>query len=38
MQRSLIDQGGRDVLAEIEGLKTLNREQLSQRWRDPNRV
>jgi hypothetical protein len=31
MQRSLIDQRGK-VLAEIEGLRTLNREVLNQRW------
>jgi hypothetical protein len=34
MKRSLIDHGGRKVLAEIEGLRTLNREQLNQRWRE----
>jgi DUF2924 family protein len=35
MKRSLIDHGGRKVLAEIEGLRTLNGAQLNQRWRDP---
>src|SRR5580700_2884499 len=34
MQRSLIDHRGSNVLAEIEGLRTLNREQLNQRWRE----
>jgi DUF2924 family protein len=33
MQRSLIDHRGK-VLAEIEGLKTLDRERLNQRWRE----
>ena len=33
MQRSLIDHRGK-VLAEIEGLTTLDREQLNQRWRE----
>jgi hypothetical protein len=34
IKRSSIDHGGRKVLAEIEGLRTLNREQLNQRWRE----
>src|SRR5271163_119773 len=34
MQRSLIDHGGRNVSAEIEGLRSLSREQLNQRWRE----
>jgi hypothetical protein len=32
MQRSLIDHGGSKVLAEVEGLRSLSREQLNQRW------
>jgi hypothetical protein len=34
MQRALIDHGGRNVLAEIEGLRSLGRKQLNQRWRE----
>jgi hypothetical protein len=37
MQRSLIDHTC-NVLAEIEGLKTLTSRQLNQRWRECSRL